>query len=72
MMDELFKAALHTKKKYRVVVDGNGDYRIQYTFAYGAMIGPAEWSFEPERYRSLEEAEKHIGSECVSKVVKEY
>jgi hypothetical protein len=59
-------------KKYRVVLDGNGDYRVQYHIVTNAMVGPPEWHFKLEKYASYEDAERSIGECSIQKVVKEF
>jgi len=61
-------------KKYRIVIDGNGDYRIQYKINHLAMLTSQkeEWFFDPRKFESFLEAEKCIGEVVVEKVLKEY
>ena len=60
------------RTRYRIVIDGNGYYRIQYAPVGLAIIGPETWYFEPDTFQTLEEAEKRIGNMIVKEIVKEY
>lgn len=63
-------AATQESKKYRIVIDGNGDYRIQYNKWLTSQR--EEWYFDPRKFESFAEAEKCIGEVVVDKVLKEY
>jgi hypothetical protein len=67
-------ASTQESKKYRIVIDGNGEYRIQYKFNQMAMLTSQreEWHFDPRKFESFLEAEKCIGEVIVEKVLKEY
>jgi hypothetical protein len=70
-LDIMLGSFLQNQKKYRIIIDGNGDYRVQYQIISGAMSGPATWHWEPGKYASAEEAERAIKEYWVEKVVKE-
>jgi hypothetical protein len=52
------ESLLQAEKKYRVVLDGNGDHRLQYKFISIAQVGPDTWHFDPRKFPTSEDAER--------------
>lgn len=66
----------YLNKIYRIVIDGNNNYRIQFKFNYIGVIASIastqDWHFDPREFVSFEEAERALGQFSVKEIVKEY
>jgi hypothetical protein len=63
--------ASKSEKKYRIVLDGNGDHRLQYKFVGMAQAGPDTWYFDPRTFPTSEDAERAVKECYVERVIKE-
>jgi len=61
----------HNKKTWRLVVDGNGDHRLQYSFQSGAQAGPTSWHWDERKFKSESEARLAIGEMVVARIIGE-
>ena len=68
---ENMRGMLGTAKTWRVVVDGNGAYRLQYCFQNGAQIGPTTWYWDSRKFESEEAARLSVGEMVVAKILGE-
>ena len=46
------------KKVYRIVLDGNNYYRLQWDVDVGARVGPRKWVWDEREFKSVTEAEE--------------
>jgi len=59
-------------KTWRVVVDGNSDYRLQYSFQSGAQIGPTTWYWDERKFSSAEKARFAVKELVVTEIIGEF
>ena len=67
------------KKVYRIVLDGNNYYRLQWDVDVGARSGPRKWVWDDREFISVTEAERAYKEEVraalsteVREIVKEF